>query len=247
MPPHGLVAFFALLVLGMATPVPTTSSPCPAPAPAPATHHTHQLILTLPLSTLPAPSTNLTLLHIALGLGTQNYTCTAPTSTTASLTPKPAGALATLYDATHLVAARAANTHDQSASASASDADADVGHLACLADTTASSLGLHPLGHHFFDAAGTPTFVLRGGLVFAGVKLAGVPAPSGACAGREGGGAVDWLALGEDGSGRSRGRGVGAVYRVGTAGGKAPADACDGKNDGEGVQVDYAAEYWFYG
>ncbi|RYC78771.1 hypothetical protein BFJ63_vAg18356, partial [Fusarium oxysporum f. sp. narcissi] len=48
-------------------------------------------------SELPEPSEDVSLKHIALGFGIQNYTCA---DTAAS--PTPVGALAVLYDVTHL-------------------------------------------------------------------------------------------------------------------------------------------------
>ena len=65
----------------------------------------------------------------------------------------------------------------------------------------------------------------------------------GGCEGREGQGAVDWLFLGEDASGRSSG--VKAVYRVEVAGGKSL--GCGGVAEGRVAGSAYAAEYWFYG
>lgn len=53
-------------------------------------------------------------------------------------------------------------------------------------------------------------------------------------------GAVDWLKLGDVGGGR----GLSEVYRVETAGGKAPG-VCP--REGGMVVVQYAAVYWFYG
>ncbi len=73
-----------------------------------------------------------------------------------------------------------------------------------------------------------------------GSGIADIAAPSGADPGPQGYGAVDWKAL----VGGAGSVGLGEVYRVETAGGKAPA-SCVGVG-GEGVQVQYAAMYWFY-
>ena len=73
-----------------------------------------------------------------------------------------------------------------------------------------------------------------------GTSVADIPAPSGANAGPQGYGAVDWKAL------TAVAGSVGLeVYRVETAGGKAPA-SCSGVGVGETVLVQYAAMYWFY-
>lgn len=73
-------------------------------------------------------------------------------------------------------------------------------------------------------------------------KADNVPAPGSADSGILGTGAVDWLRLVDDGSGKSDG--IAVVYRVATAGGVA--EACSSSGVGEG-SVPYAAMYWFYG
>ena len=216
--------------------------------------------LTVPLlSGLPTPPAGLTLKYVALCLGTQNYSCPSTTTTGASSassssptstspqtpTPIPIGALATLYDATHLLlstsvldpAALPALTHS----------------LPCLADALNMSLGLPFLGHHYFDGLSRPTFDLTAAsppAFLSAKKVADVPAPVGtglqqSCKGRDGAAAVDWLMLEDCGDGLSRG-GVSVAYRVETAGGKA-VGVCAAGQMGEVVVSDYAAEYWFYG
>ncbi len=101
---------------------------------------------------------------------------------------------------------------------------------------------VRPLGHHFFDAAGVPTFDLGSVGFFKGQKDAAITAPASAAKGPggKGDGAVDWLALcAVEGS-----RGLKKAYRVETAGGKAP-KSCLGQP--ANIQVPYAAGYWFYG
>ncbi len=91
-----------------------------------------------------------------------------------------------------------------------------------------------------FAADGFPIFDL-GELGFLRVKKeANIPAPANAEKGRRREGAVDWLKLVDAGESR----GLKEVYRVETAGGKAPSTCKD--NDGT-FEVHYAAQYWFYG
>lgn len=99
------------------------------------------------------------------------------------------------------------------------------------------------LGHHYFDAAGVPTFDLGDTIgILKGKRDAGIAAPKKASKGPygKGKGAVDWLALcAVEGS-----RGLQMGYRLETAGGKAP-KSCKGQPSK--IQVQYAAQYWFYG
>lgn len=73
-----------------------------------------------------------------------------------------------------------------------------------------------------------------------GSGVGDIPAPADANAGPQGYGAVDWKALGA----AAGSTGLGEVYRVETAGGKAPV-SCAGF-EGSTVLVQYAAMYWFY-
>lgn len=113
-------------------------------------------------------------------------------------------------------------------------------------------------GHHYFTSNGTPTFDMTPAQVPDAVKLASLQspsmgitkmkvsnnstAPSDAPKGEngQGNGAVPWLLLnstfGTTGD-------VKAVYRINTAGGKAPADC---SSSPAYFSVQYAAEYWFY-
>ena len=73
-------------------------------------------------------------------------------------------------------------------------------------------------------------------------KSGAIAAPSGSSIGPNGvgNGAVDWLSLAaKDGS-----SGISQAYRVETAGGKAP-PTCEGQ--ASHLEVQYAAQYWFYG
>ena len=111
-----------------------------------------------------------------------------------------------------------------------------VGAVATLADLASSSR----IGQHYFDATGTPTFDLGQTGFLSAAKKADIPAPTDADAGVLGTGAVDWLMLSDKGGSV----GLSRVYRVLTAGGKAPA-TCAGQDSN--INVQYTAQYWFYG
>ena len=98
------------------------------------------------------------------------------------------------------------------------------------------------LGHHIFNAAGQPTFDLGSIGLLVAKKVADIPAPADASPGtnHQGFGAVDWLSLVDAGGSK----GLSEVYRVVTAGGKAP-PTCAGQK--ANIEVQYAALYWFYG
>lgn len=113
-------------------------------------------------------------------------------------------------------------------------------------------------GHHYFSSNGTPTFDMTQTTTPGNEKLATLgpadmgitrakvfsnsTAPSDAPKGENGvgDGAVPWLLLnstfGTTGD-------VVSVYRINTAGGKAPADC---SSSPAYFSVQYAAEYWFY-
>jgi hypothetical protein len=85
-------------------------------------------------------------------------------------------------------------------------------------------------------------FVFNKGDFIASGKVAGCAAPAGAT-GNGNGPAIDWLKLARK-TGEANG-GVEEVYRVETAGGRAPASC--GEGSPAVMTVDYVAEYWFYG
>lgn len=102
------------------------------------------------------------------------------------------------------------------------------------------------LGNHFFTQK-TPTFSLyktktKPHPLAMVAKNGTMDAPKTACQGTTGEGAVPWLYLIDD-SNLSQG-GVNTVYRLETAGGKAPA-TCQGQK--KTFEVPYAAQYWVYG
>lgn len=99
------------------------------------------------------------------------------------------------------------------------------------------------LGHHYFDDAGVPTFDLGHKIgILKGKRDAGIAAPKKGGHGSDAKAkkAVDWLALCAVEGSQKLQRG----YRVETAGGKAP-KSCQGQP--AKIQVQYAAQYWFYG
>lgn len=185
-------------------------------------------------SGLPTPSGSLQ--YIALGLGTQNYTCaSSPGSTTVA--PVSIVAVAKLSNAGPFLQSHPDMIDNLSG--------LTLGLSTMTGIDAAKLMNLPYLGQHFFTATpSSPEFDLTTvSARLVAKKLASVAAPADACAGPNNAGAVDWLQLGDNGAGLCYG-GVSSVYRVETAGGKAPA-TCAGKN---GVfTVPYAAQYWFYG
>ncbi|KAJ5923513.1 hypothetical protein N7454_008758 [Penicillium verhagenii] len=187
---------------------------------------------------LPEPSSNLSLKYIAIGRGTQNYTCENSTS---SAVPVSVGAAATLFDASCIASKSLTLLHEMPAVFG----EAPVASLAFLAEllshTTNSSNLI--LGEHYFDAAGYPVLDLRlsgsDDWVVA-TKNASVNATQISTSTNQN---VAWLELDRK-SGDNCGSGVHKVYRVETYQGSAPS-TCAGLN--LTVEVQYAAEYWFYG
>ncbi|SPJ85677.1 uncharacterized protein FTOL_11459 [Fusarium torulosum] len=202
---------------------------------------------------LASPPQGVTLKHIALGYGIQNYTCAD-----AGASPAAIGALAVLYDVTYLYPGQSRSSLSAEKWASLPNDVLTTGKIplnlnengvgasltnpfprkqALRVDSIRSSIPY--LGHHFFNAAGVPTFDLdKANQVLIAKKIDGIKAPASAPAGPEGTGAVDWLYLGDAGGSK----GVSYVYRVLTAGGAS--HGCKAK----GVDsTSYATLYWFYG
>ncbi|GJP91284.1 hypothetical protein CBS147343_8296 [Aspergillus niger] len=181
------------------------------------------------LTALPTPATNLTLQHVALGRGTQNYTCSSPQNTTSK--PTSVGALATLFDASCIASVDEELLHHLPALVQGIPLET-LDFLATLISLACAGEGI--LGEHYFTGNGQPSFDLR----FSGdddwatmKKVASANAPKSVD--------VPWLKLV-----KIEGEGIKEVYRVYTAGGVSPA-TCEGQ-EGE-FEVEYAAEYWFYG
>ena len=115
-----------------------------------------------------------------------------------------------------------------------------IGAVADLFDADQASRPL--IGHHFFNAAGNPTFDFSSGampdmgvLQTQKTKAGDIAAPEKT--------AVDWLNLVSDGLGQGD---LQEVYRVNTVGGKPAPGQCAGKAAGAIIAAPYHAYYWFY-
>ncbi|KAJ9667182.1 hypothetical protein H2201_002702 [Coniosporium apollinis] len=182
------------------------------------------------------PSAGLALSHVVVGRGTQNYTCASPTDT-----PKPAGALASLYDASCI----AASYPSLLAAMPPVALDNSLPKPVSANKVSKNSITPALAGTHYFTNLTTPFFDMdtalhaygRGGFA----KVAGTPAPEGAPVGPKGrgNGSVPWLKLGSV----SADEGWQEVYRVNTAGGQPPS-SCEGMP--KTFTVEYAAEYWMW-
>ncbi|KAJ5550469.1 hypothetical protein N7535_001590 [Penicillium sp. DV-2018c] len=200
--------------------------------------------LSMPLNSttkplLPAPSTNLTLKYVALGRGTQNYTCPPHSlnSSNTTIEPVATGAVATLFDASCIAASSLALLHEVPAIISKTPLESLAFMAALVVKGTRSNAII--LGEHHFSAAGDPVFDLSlsgADSWIATSKLAAAPAPNTTLGSV---GDVPWLKLGY-----KKGSGIQEVYRVVTSQGDPPS-TCVGQN--ATIQVEYAAEYWFYG
>ncbi|KAK1774883.1 hypothetical protein QBC45DRAFT_384545 [Copromyces sp. CBS 386.78] len=198
-------------------------------------------------SPLPAPSFGLNLKHVALGRGTQNYTCD---TTNATAVPVANGAVASLFNASCIVSAYP----DIGAMLSGVSMNFNLSNLASIASslspsflkqTLAPTSGMAVSGAHYFTNASTPFFNMDASQWKIGeapcAKNNSTPAPEAAAKGQGGEKAVPWLKLvtrpGATG-------GLQEIYRVETAGGSAP-ETCKGMP--AAFEVQYAAQYWFYG
>ncbi|KAL5584047.1 hypothetical protein FOVSG1_015398 [Fusarium oxysporum f. sp. vasinfectum] len=203
-------------------------------------------------SELPEPSQGAALKHIALGFGIQNYTC-ADTDTT----PTPVGALAVLYDVTHLYPGQSHSSLTQAEWASLPGEVLNT--LKVPLNLNENGIGASPikpfpkkqdlkvrslskkisyLGHHYFNSVGVPTFDLdKACQLLIAKKIDGIKAPGSSPSGPHGTGAVDWLFLGDAGGSH----GISFVYRVLTASGASHGCKTKGVDS-----TSYAAMYWFY-
>lgn len=185
------------------------------------------LLLILGPTDLPAPNAGLTLQYVAIGRGVQNYTCSA-----VGAVPVQQGAKATLFDATTLAKTNENLLHT---------IPAIVVYWPLPSDSTAQLYNLPVLGHHYFDSASTPTFDLTAvNKIGFMQKTVGVAAPAGANVGPDKTSAVSWLDLNNKPGYVSKS--ITQVYRVETAGGN-PYATC---NSTDLMEIEYAAEYWFY-
>ncbi|KAK4241117.1 protein CASP [Achaetomium macrosporum] len=183
-------------------------------------------------SGLPSPSPGLTLKHIAIGRGTQNYTCNTNNPSEA---PRAVGAVATLYNASCIVATNA----DLATTLALASMHFQVSQSEATQKLAPSNLAVS--GRHFFTGDGTPFFNLD---VSAAWKLGEIPcakngsmpAPADAPKGLTGETAVPWLKLNAK---QGATGGLQEVYRVQTVGGSAPA-TCEGMP--ASFEVQYATE-----
>ncbi|KAL5600835.1 hypothetical protein FOVSG1_006865 [Fusarium oxysporum f. sp. vasinfectum] len=124
-------------------------------------------------SELPAPPRDVTLKHIALGFGIQNYSCAG-----AGAAPAAIGALAVLYDVTNLYPGQARSSLKAKKWASLPSDVLNTGKVPLNRNDDGDASLTNPfpskkplkveglrktlpyLGHHFFNAAGVPTFSL---------------------------------------------------------------------------------------
>jgi hypothetical protein len=216
------------------------------------------------VSDLPSPPTNVVLKHIALGHGIQNYTCTAVNAPGATVTPTAKGALAVLYDTAPFYPGAGPDALPDVATFQTLGStvlwtqplplnmnESTIGRVLATANGATSTNPfptpadlvlpeMNPipyLGFHYFDSAGTPSFV-AGSDFFSGGKLNGTNAPAGADIGPAQTGVVQWLKLG----GNAASRGVTIIYRVVTAGGVGHPCTAIGEDS-----VPYTAFYWMFG
>lgn len=185
-------------------------------------------------ASLPSPIDGTCLKAITLGRGTQNYTCA---TNTASSVPVAIGAVATLFDATPLLAFLPQEEGKELLNIL-------PGFLVSFPYAALENSSLPIKGHHYFNAAGVPTFDLTStgvGLLLGG-KIGDVLPPKRSIAGPDdvGNGAVDWLTL----TAKPGSSNLQEVYRTWTAGGKPPANCAD---QPPVITMQYAAQYWFYG
>ncbi|KAL8936194.1 MAG: hypothetical protein Q9216_005061 [Gyalolechia sp. 2 TL-2023] len=193
------------------------------------------------ISGLPPVTPGLTLYHVAVGRGTQNYTCDIAHPATA---PVAVGATAMLYNTTCL-------------SCIAPQALEMIPSSALLLPTPKENKLLFPAqaytsGQHYFSDLTTPTFNLHTAKANFGIQFAKlltkVPVPDDKQQlGQDQSKAVPWLKL----SSANAPEGLGSdsspvkeIYRVNTAGGSPP-KTCDASP--ASFEVQYAAEYWFWG
>ena len=185
------------------------------------------MILSSGAQSLPAP--NGTLKFITIARGTQNYTCNSTLSS-----PVLVGANAVLLDASPLLPLL---PQDDGTAV----LDILPRYVIDLDFAAIEASHIPKLGIHYFNSKGVPIFDLGGNGILKGKGLADIPAPADASVGPfdQGYGAVDWKTLTDTGGSVA----LNTVYRVETAGGKAP-PSCTGVTSP--IYMDYSALYWFY-
>ncbi|KAF5858357.1 hypothetical protein ETB97_004478 [Aspergillus alliaceus] len=167
-----------------------------------------------------------------MGRGTQNYTCQEDSNTTA---PRPVGAVATLIDVSCLAAYSMELLHHFTPIMRAIHSET-LPFLALLSGQISAPDNKFILGSHDFDGAGMPVFDLRltGGSDWMASRKNASASASGDNVVN-----VPWLKLTS-----VDGTGINEVYRLHTVGGQPPTNCHRRKGT---FQVEYAAEYWFYG
>ncbi|KAK4626523.1 Ecp60-1 [Fulvia fulva] len=197
----------------------------------------------------PLPEPTGKLHYIQLGSGFQNYSCSASNTWVASV--PSAGAIAQLYDVTAIVNQLTTDSYTKNTlksfetclKATKCTPDVNNGYCDQCHRISAAAFQAWNDGEHYFDqlnGAQTPNFAVADDFI-SGKKVGAVKAPKAAYKGESDLGAVDWLYLVDNGSGRTHG--LKSVYRIHTAGGVAPSSC---SKPGSALQVPYAAEYWFY-
>lgn len=222
-----LVILAGLSALASAAPTPLTipglpiniANLIPKYLPAPPAGSCPLTSVAQPSSSLPAPDSGLTLAFVAIGRGTQNYTCA---TSDASSVPAAIGANATLFNASCI----ASHMNDSML--------AQI--TAALEKMSVSSIPLPQAGQHFFVDTTTPAFDIP---TMGGLTELKKENTTNAPANTEGD--VAWLKLLAQTTGTTTN--IKNIYRLNTVGGSAPAN-CAGQP--ASIQVDYAADYFFY-
>ncbi|KAL8908283.1 MAG: hypothetical protein Q9207_000905 [Kuettlingeria erythrocarpa] len=192
------------------------------------------------ISGLPPVSDGLSLYHVAVGRGTQNYTCDIAHPSSA---PVAAGASAILYNTT-CMASVAPVALSKITAASLNLPTPQENKLLFPAQALSS-------GNHYFTDT-TPTFNLHTAKANYGIQftklLTKVPVPDDMQQlGQDQSKAVPWLKLSSSNAPNglpSDASPVKEIFRINTAGGSAP-KTCDAMP--ATFEVQYAAEYWFWG
>src|SRR5262249_47597085 len=104
------------------------------------------------------------------------------------------------------------------------------GPRAELFDGTGSAIG-----KHYAEAVG-PVWEHKDGSKATGKRVAAHNSP----------GAIPWLLLSAESTGKGMLSGVKSIQRLNTKGGEAPAGGCDAGHAGEQREVAYTADYYFY-